>query len=71
MSNIPTEELKIEIWPPQNTGGQHVGRTSQGIKITHLPSDMIAISVIGRSQHTNKQIAMDMIEAGITNPNFR
>lgn len=69
--SIPAEQLKVEIWPPRQKGGQHVGTGPSGIKITHLPSGVEAFVDIGRSQHTNRQIALDMIESAITHPRFR
>jgi protein subunit release factor A len=72
MTDIPADDLKIEVWPIpgiHQRGGQHVG-TCPDIRITHLPSGIQAI-VIGRSQHNNKMIAMDMILAAITHPKFR
>ena len=63
-------EYEIEIYPPTNLGGQHCG-VSNGIKITHIPTGLIAIVNSERSQHRNKQIAMHMIEGGLTSPHFR
>lgn len=69
---IPAEDLKVERWPPrQSPGGQHVGTGPSGIKITHIPSGIEAFVEIGRSQHDNRLIAMDMILAAITHPRFR
>lgn len=68
---INPAHLKIEIWPPRQTGGQICGPGPQGVKITHLPSDMEAISVSERSQHRNKEIAMAMIEGGLTSTGYR
>ncbi|OJY66427.1 peptide chain release factor-like protein [Rhizobium sp. 60-20] len=73
MIDIPTNDLKIEVWPISGIherGGQHVG-TYPGVRITHLPSGINAYVDIGRSQHINKLIAMDMILAAITHPKFR
>lgn len=67
---IPDSDLKVECWPPRQTGGQHVG-TETGVKITHLPSRIEAMVDIGRSQHRNRTIALNMIEAAITHPDFR
>lgn len=70
--DIPTEHLNIEIYPPrENKGGQHVGYTSSGVKVTHLPSGIIAIVTNGRSQHINRMVALDMIVSAITHPNYR
>lgn len=67
---IPHEDLKVELWPPREKGGQHVGTGPNGVKITHLPSGVYVCVDVGRSQHTNKLIAMDMIEAALTHPRF-
>ena len=73
MIDIPADDLKIEVWPIpgiHQRGGQHVG-TFPGVRTTHLPSGVHAYVDIGRSQHINKLIAMDMILAAITHPKFR
>jgi protein subunit release factor A len=71
-SLIKPEDLKIEAWPPrQSPGGQHVGTGPSGVKVTHLPSGIEACVEIGRSQHRNRVIAVEMIEAAITHPQFR
>lgn len=69
---IEPTDLKIETWPPkQNKGGQHVGTGPSGIKVTHVPSGIEACVDIGRSQYTNREIALNMIEAAITHPRYR
>lgn len=67
---IPHDQLKIETWPTREKGGQHVGYPS-GVRIEHLPTGLVAIADAGRSQHRNRQIAMDMIMGGLTSPHFR
>jgi peptide chain release factor 2 len=59
------QEYIIEYYPPRNAGGQHVGFPT-GIKITHIPSGLIAICDMERSQMRNKETAMRMIAAGLT-----
>jgi protein subunit release factor A len=69
---INADDLKVEAWPPRtDRGGQHVGTGPGGVKITHLPSGIEAFVCIGRSQHTNREIAAEMIEAAITHPRFK
>jgi len=73
VTEIPSDEIKIEVWPISGVhqrGGQHVG-TNPGVRVTHLPSGVQAYVEIGRSQHINKMVAMDMILAAITHPKFR
>lgn len=67
---IPAEELKVEVWPERDKGGQHVGIVT-GVRITHLPTGIMACCQTNRSQHRNRQIALEMIEAALTSPNFR
>ena len=70
MTDIPAEDLQIEVWPPSTVGGQHVG-VPNGIKVTHLPS-LISVTVNSeRSQHRNKAIAIDAILGAITSPHYR
>ena len=65
---IKDEDLKIETWPSRNPGGQQVSCTSNGVKVEHLPSGLVAIVDTHRSQHRNLAIARDMILSGLTNP---
>lgn len=67
---IPQEDLIIEMWPPRSVGGQQVG-IATGVKVTHTPTNLIAICATERSQHRNKQIAIDMILGGLTSPHYR
>lgn len=72
MAEIPDEDLKIEVYPIpgiHQKGGQHVG-VPNGVRVTHT-SGIAAYVDNGRSQHVNKEIAMDMILAAITHPRFR
>lgn len=67
---IPPDDLKTELWPPRQKGGQHVG-VQTGIRVTHLPTGTQAIVNTDRSQLINRMIAVEMIEAAITHPRFR
>jgi peptide chain release factor 1 len=67
---IPPEDLRVTTYPERPRGGQHAG-TDTGIKVEHLPTGTVAIVNIGRSQFTNRTIAMDMILSAITHPRFR
>jgi protein subunit release factor A len=70
---IPPDDLKLEAYPIEGIdprGGQHVGGHS-GIRATHMPTGITAFVNIGRSQHVNKEIAVDMLLSAITHPRFR
>lgn len=70
-SLINQEDIRTEAWPPrQSLGGQHVGTGPSGVKVTHIPTGIEACVEIGRSQHINRLIAVEMIEAALTHPRF-
>jgi protein subunit release factor A len=62
---VKTEDLKIELYPTISPGGQHVGVVRAGVKVTHIPTGLIAIADCERSQVKNKNVAMGMIEYGL------
>jgi peptide chain release factor 2 len=68
-TQIPPPDLQIETYNP-NPGGQQAG-VRCGVKITHIPTGLIAICETERSQHRNRQIAHDMLLGGLTSPSFR
>ena len=68
MTNI--EDFLIETYPPRNAGGQHVGKLEVGMKVTHLPSGLVAICNTERSQLRNRDVAIAMIEAGLEKINW-
>jgi protein subunit release factor A len=55
-------EWRVEVVRPPSVGGQHVGVTNYPIRVTHVPSGLQAICGWERSQHKNRQIAMEMVE---------
>ncbi len=62
---IKPEDVKIEAWPPAPTGGMQIGRIPNGVKITHSESGISAICEQYRSQHKNRQGAMELLEKNI------
>lgn len=69
-NSMKLEDLKIESYPPRNAGGQNVGWISTGVKVTHIPSELVAICTIERSQTKNRDVAIAMIEAGLEKINW-
>lgn len=68
---LNAEDIRVEAWPPRtDRGGQHVGTGPSGVKITHLPTGIEACVDTGRSQHINRLLATEMIEAALTHPRF-
>lgn len=62
----PPEHIKIESWPTVRPGGQHVGIVSKGVRVTHLPTDTQVIVTCERSQLKNRNLALSMLEWGLT-----
>lgn len=72
MSDIfKPEDLLIESYPPQPTGGMHVTRSPDGVKITHRKSRVFVVSdIVGVQMYHNKMLALAALEAIVTHPKF-